>query len=179
MKIANLIIIGFMLLCGCDYYFDDTILDHLDGISSVNVGEFTVEFYMEDMNDLNTAALAAEEFVEITQLYYSFAEVDALKYVLIYIAHNDSTWREIVDHDETMYDIYGLHTEQTDLGDFIILINPMYWATISREDLTQVFVHELTHQVSARQTGDSDPDHKKIKYWGNDGLMWKVINAYL
>jgi len=175
--INALILIG--LASGCGEPFDSTIMNHLDGIRSVEDKDFTVEFYLEENDDLNASSVEPEEFLEITKAYYELTGVDELKYVMLYVPHNNSTWHELMQGDEERFGDYGAHTTETQLGDYLLLINPTYWRDLPREDIIQIFVHELTHQVCKQLEGTTDRDHKLEQYWGPNGLMWRIIELFI
>ena len=191
MKKFNLIILAAIAACFCNigcYYSpaDEYVQDHTeyDWYDDTPDG-FVIDFLMEESDDVGKSAISSKNLLLVNSVVYESTgkKHDELKSVTVWVAASLDSWnafnRISPDGSETYDNTMAVFYDNSTLDDFVLAINPELWLHMSKEDIVRFYVHELTHFISLKETGDSDHGHVQDKYWGEGGLEEQLVSAAL
>ena len=167
----------FCWLCiGCQSAGDAYIMEHTSEIIEKTKDNFTIELMLENPKGINNTKITIETFIVITKIMYETVSPpqETLKHVIIFVPKSNKSWvsfRNNYKSTAAPEKVNASHTNDTALGDFLIIFNPTYWKEKSAIKISNTYIHELTHHISDALTGESDNDHSNINFWGKDGLV--------
>lgn len=175
----------FVLCFACQNETDEYILDHTETIIKETYKEFTIDVYLENEKDLYKTSVSLNDLLLAEEIAYNITNVEEIKNTLLYLPADYDGWAKFNATGGYIFDdcgwkcVIAAHVSDTEIADFIIAINPEFWQSMTHNELIEIFLHELTHEISRRIDGNENTEHTKIKYWGNDGLLQAMFQYYM
>jgi len=176
-------IIISIIIMGC-YPGDEYILSHTTEIKVVSSGEFEIELRVEDTADVYSANATTDDLLLAQELMYEsvFPPLESLRSVVVFIPGSMDSWSSYRSNYKTSLPpekVDASHCGKTELGNFLVIFNPEKWRKLKTRQLVATYIHELTHHVSIRLTGKSDPTHSNSVLWRKHGFENDVFEKWI